>query len=383
MDLNNKQIDSSINFDENLWLYKIVLPWIERYFESIYYSYNWNNKLYWKKCYKFEKIDLINKLVWISTFWEFYIICFIDLNSLESNYIFAKCFNISLVQIENQDYYLLFYQDFENKIKYISNYKWCNFSINLNNWKYNIKNNIFWTKIFEDTIWFDNKLDLNNYKETKDNQEYLDIADFFIYDDLFIKDNNSNFDTFYKFISHFNENKIKINEDLSFQLSIDKFKNDFYPKIKINIRIFTKNIEKIELKEIRQLLLSFFLENTFCYLIWDKYIKRHFSYYFNDFTNLDFNKLNLNFSLPENIFKSDSRLDKFKLDILKLRYNLFLLNEAKNENTNNILNKTNPYINLAKKRFEINKVGLDKNIKIYEDMFSKLLLIISNKFINR
>jgi hypothetical protein len=63
-------------------------------------------------------------------------------------------------------------------------------------------------------------------------------------------------------------------------------------------------------------------------LINNDFVKNYFSPYLNDLTNIKLDNINPNFNIPENIFSGDTEFIKFKKDLLKLRYNLFLLKEA-------------------------------------------------------
>ncbi len=114
-------IKSSIKLDENTWLYSLELPWIKRYFEWIYYCFEWNNKHYWKYIDKFRKIDLWNRVLWISSFYESFVICFIDLENLSSKYFFAKAFDVFEFSLEEKNITALFVKNLiENIVFYIT-----------------------------------------------------------------------------------------------------------------------------------------------------------------------------------------------------------------------------------------------------------------------
>lgn len=373
MILKKQQIESSISKNENLWLYEIKLPWINRQFDSIYYSFKWNNKQYWKLASKFNKYDLWDRLIWITRFNSYYIICFIDLSTLESEYFFVKSFDIFEISLNTKNYFSFIYNDFNNKLWYFTNYKQKNYNFLLKDNIFKIKNTIFDTEIFHKLINLDNWFSNSEIKVLEiDKNTYLDIADFFIYADFFIKTNINNYGKFYDFLKKFNQKTLKINENLSVKINITKFDNLYYPKSKINLSVFTKDIKKLKLIDIRKLFLSFFAENISCNLINNRNIQNNFSEYFNDFTNLEFDKLNLDFNIPNNVYSSDKLFEKFKLDLLKLRYNLFLLKEAYKLKDKKA-EWNSEYIKLVNNRLNINKGSLERIIINYEKMFSKLI----------
>ena len=373
MILNKKKIESSIFKDEEIWLYKVELPWIERYFESVIFSVDWIKKNYWEKYKVFEHIDLWNNLIWISRFNNYYIFCFIDLNNLNSKYYFVESFDITEVSLNRENYSVFVYKDFQNELWYFIDYNWVDFDFKVENNHFIVKNNIFWNKVLSKKINLENNLKWWELRVLKsDDKQYLDIADFFIYDDFFIKSNEQNFIDFSSFLENLENKAIKVNTNLKYKINITNYNDLYYPKLKINLSILSKDIVEFELKDFRKLLLAFFGENIFCYLINNELIEKYFSNYFNDFTNIEFNKLDLDFSLPEDIFTSDKAFKDFKIEFLKFRYNLFLLKEA--YNLKDIKTKwSSLYIKQLNNRLEINKTTLEKTIFNYENMLSKLL----------
>ena len=371
--LKNENIESSIIKNKDLWLYEIKLPWIKRYFESIYYSFEWSNKVYWGLVNKFKNLDLCNKLVWITKFNNNYIICFIDLKNLESKYIFTKSFDIIDYDLEGSNYFTFIYKDFKNKIRYFTNYRWKDYSFDIIKNKFIVKNAIFDTEVFSNLFLLDNELIDNKIKVLEiQNKQYLDIVDFFIFDDYFIKSSNKNFDDFCDFLKYINNRDIEINSNLYIKIHIIKYEDLYHPKIKINLSVIYNNLDYLNLDELRKLLLSFFTENISCYIINNKILEKYFWNYINDFTNLEFDNLDLNFSLPEDIYSSDILFENFKLDLLKLRYNLFLLKESYKLKDKKLVGN-NEYIKTVNSRLSLNKWSLEKSIVNYEKKLWKLL----------
>lgn len=371
-----EQIDSSIVMNQDLWLYKITLPWIKRYFESIYYSYDGFNKDFWhlvNKFFRTNKIDLHNKLVWITRFNNSYIICFIDLITFESKYFFSKSFDIFEINLEWKIYNIFIYEDLKNKIHQYSEYSGADYNFSVNDKLFIVKNAKFNTEVLYELFKLDNTLEDKEIKILDDEVDnFLDIADIFIFDDYFIETNNEHFENFYKLFETFNNKVLKINFDLYIKVNITKYTEKYYPKLKINFSILTENKDEFKIDIFRDLLLSFFPENSSCYLINNKNIENYFSNEFNDFTNLEFDKLKLNFKLPDSIYSSDKLYEKFKLDILKLRYNFFLLKEVYKVKNNKVIENC-VYLKLFNNRVDLNKENLKLTIIKYEDLLLKVL----------
>ncbi len=348
-----KTIKSSINLDKNTWLYSLELPWIKRYFEWIYYCFEWTTKLYWLHTNKFKKLDFWNKIIWITTFYDYYTICFINLENLSSKYFFAKAFDTLEFILEWKNYSALLCKDFQGKNIYFHNYKWKNFSIESSDKEFLVKNKILETIVFskkislENTI-FKNKPNFN--QELPENPNFLSIADFFVYDDYFVTSKKNNFSIFYSFLENINGKAFKVNSSLTIKLKIQKYSNPYYPKLKINLSVFVRKSHKncqqralalwkdqetlplwntdFDFEKFRKLILAFLPENTVCDLINNDSVRNYFSPYLNDLTNIKLDNINPNFDIPKNIFSGNTEFIKFKKDLLKLRYNLFLLKEA-------------------------------------------------------
>jgi len=365
-------IHSHITKDRVLWLYNIKLPWINRYFEKIIIWINWTQKKYWKADKKFEKINLNDTFIWYSIFDTYYILCFINLKNLKSQYFFVKSFDVFDIKLDLINNNFFIFKDFNDNIWFYTNYEWNDYCFEIKNKDFIVKNNIFDSEIFRKDINFSNW----NTKElnfcTWNVYNYLNIADFIIYDDFFIKWDESNFDVFFDFIKKYNWKNIKVNNNINIKLKITKYDTLYYPKININLKVFIKNINNFDLTDIRKLILSFFNENIVCNLINKKHIQDYFWKYLNDFTNVNLENIEPHFTIPKNIYESNDIFEKFKIDLLKLRYNLFLLKENYNSKIN-IKNQDNEHIKLANTKLNINKEILRKIIKNYEKVFWEFL----------
>ncbi len=375
---NKEKIDSCIGLDTDTWLYEVKLPWIKRQFESVYYSFEWVSKSYWKLVYKFIWKDLNNKLLWITTFYDNYIICFIDLNNLSSKYIYAKSFDYIDFKLAWKKCDTFIFTDLDDKKSYITSYVWKDYILDIKNNYFIIKNSIFDTKVLSKQLNLDNKLK-DDLVISTDNNQYLDIADFFIFDDYFY--NSFGYKEFKKFLDLFVQKNIKVNEDLKLKIKSYNYKNLYYPKIRINLSIYTNNSKKIDLLGFRKLLLSFYPENTLTYIINNDSIKKYFSDYFKDMSSYIIKDINLKFDLPKDIFVWDIKFKKFKDDLLILRYNYFKLKENLKsiKKLKEIKNTNIKHINLTKIRWDITKQNLEKTLKLYENKLKELFSYMEKK----
>jgi len=374
-----KNIKSSIKKDDNTGLYELILPWIKRYFESIIIN-QWAKKVYWNFDSSIDIQDNIymnNISFWISSFFDYKIACFIDLNSMKSDYFFflkSKLFNFKL----NWNKYFCFaYMDYKWKLLFYSDYKWDDFSLEKRKKKIIIKNNIFWTEIFEEDIsdlfiWinYDQVSYLGDIKDKK----YLDLADFYIFDDYFTK--TSWYWDFYKFLTIFSNKYIKINNNTYLKLGITKYKDIFCPRFKINISIFTEKNSEINLSEIRKLLLSFLTENILSYVIDNDNIKKYFSKYIKDLSTNKLESLDFNYEIPKNIYETNSKFIEFKRDILLLRYNYFKLKESISKISNVNTRSTNSNIELSSMRSKMVEKNMKNTLVLYENKLREILSLI-------
>ncbi len=212
-----------------------------------------------------------------------------------------------------------------------------------------IKNSILESIVFSKQISIKEEyFELKKMKIVEQDQAFLNIADFFVYDDYFVTYKKNNFSIFYSFLENINGKALKVNSSLTIKLKIQKYSTLYYPKLKINLSIFVRKSHKDSQKralsllkdqeilalcaddfeDFRKLILAFFSENTVCDLINNGSIKNYFFPFLNDFTNVKLDNINSDFNIPKNIFSGDIEFIKFKKDLLKLRYNLFLLKEA-------------------------------------------------------
>lgn len=230
---NKKNIASSIIQDEKTWLFQIIMPWINRDFESIIFSYDWKIIVYWKlKSQDFSFLDFWNYLLWFTSFFWFKVICFINLDDLSSKYFFVKSFDIFDFVLLSNSYFCFFYKDYKDELWFYSNLESKEFHINFMDKKIIIRNNIFWTKVFEKDLNFiikkeDNIFDIIKYNDKND---FLDVADFFIFDDFFVK--SYWFKDFYNFLLLFYWKAIKIKKDLFIKIAIEKYENIFFQDLK-------------------------------------------------------------------------------------------------------------------------------------------------------
>ncbi len=360
-----KQIKSSIIYDQEIWMYKVVLPWIIRYFDTVIYGFDWSKEVYSK-----EKISLgiDNMLIWITQVDWYKILCFIDLGDLSSNYFFVKSFDIINFWLENSKYYCLVYSDINWNILYETNLDTNNYKLIIKKNKICIENNIFNTTVFEKEFFLENT-DSTTIQSIQKNKA-TDIIDLFIFRDYFSESSwGTEFQSFLKMINFWD----------NVYLTTSEYNKEFYPKLKVNISI-NWDIEWIDFWKIRKIFLTYFLENTLVYIIDNDILKQYFWNYFLDMSVENIDNLNLDFKLPDDIFSWSKQYNRFKKDLLILLYNYYLLNinlleirwlaNSKSEDV---------YIKSTIIRWKITESSLEKNISLYENRLKEVLEIIKNK----
>jgi len=374
MSLKNN-IKSSIKKDDNTGLYELILPGIKRCFEGIIIN-QWVRKIYWEfhKVSMKDSLYLDNYAFWISSFFDYKIACFIDLNSMNSKYFFfidSKIFNFEILW---KKYFCFVYLDYKWKRLFYSDYKWKDFIIKLNKKEILVKNNIFWTEIIREDISNLSWLLKNTVKLEKKKEKYIDIADFYIFDDYFTK--VQGYEEFYDFLSVFSDKDIKINKDLSIKTSITKYSSAFVPKFKINVSVYVSDISSVNIEDFRKILLCFETENILSYIIDNDDIKKYFSKYIKDLSTNKLESLDFNYDIPKNIYETNSKFIEFKRDILLLRYNYFKLKESISKISNVNTGSTNSNIELSSMRSKVVEKNMKNTLVLYENKLREILSLI-------
>ena len=114
MIFNKNEINSSIKYDEGLQLYSIELAWIKRNFEAIFYSFENIQKSYFKNIDTNlieDWFSIDNTIIGITKAFDYYIICFISLDTLESDYYFLENFELFNFNIWSKSYYGFIYRN--------------------------------------------------------------------------------------------------------------------------------------------------------------------------------------------------------------------------------------------------------------------------------
>ena len=370
---NEKKIESSIHFNDLTWLYSVEILWIKRQFDQVYYNFQGIQKIYnIDENFINKWVNIKNTLLWITKIWEYYIICFISLDTLESNYYFVQTFQISSFQLLWESGYIFIYKDYNWKILYKHSQLSQNFVLSLIEKDIILKNNIFDTQVLKINI---SKIQKYHIKKAPENKEdiknsYIDIADFYIYEDFFIKNNKKNFDEFLQFFL-FQFTSILWWEN---KYNIKKYDIWFYPVLKINLKIILWSNIDFSCNDFRKLLFCFFSESIVWNYINNKNISRHFSENIIDLTDFEIHTLTSEIKLPKDIFLTDESFYNIRIDLLKLRHNLFLLKENYQiiKDFKNVQSEvSNLY--LSQIRTQINEDQLEKTILIYESYLKKYL----------
>ena len=370
---NKKQIESSIHFDEKTWLYCVKLPWIKRHFEQVLYNFQGTQKLYNIDEKNIERwIQLNNTLLWITRIFNYYVICFLSLDTLKSRYYFVETFHLSSFKLSRDDKNIFVYKNYNWEVSYKIDSLPREFSSSLVGNDCIVKNDIFNTELFKIDISKIQNFELKKIKKSQNNQKniYQDIADFYIYDDFFIKNNSKVYDDFLQFfLSEFSS--IYSSE---YQYVVKKYDVGFYPLLKINLKIIQwKNVD-FSCSDFRKLLFCFFSES----IVWNYTDQNKISEYFSeniiDISDMEIKKLTSKIQLPKNIFLADESFHNIRVDILKLRHNLFILKENHQMITEfKKINSENESVQLSVIKGQIKNENLEKTIIVYEWYLKKYL----------
>lgn len=382
MIFNKNEIESSIQYDEDLNLYSVKLAWIQRKFEAVFYSYKNIQKSYLKNIDQElieQNFKIENTIIGITKAFDYYIVCFISLDTLESNYYFLESFELFNFNIWPESYYGFVYKNTDWEVLYKTNFKKNKqFEISIIKGEFLVKNIIFNTEIYNKNISHitqNNNIENNSQVKAEkiDQNKYVDIADIFVYNDLFINNNSDNYLNYYSFLEKI-QDKINKNKKIAYKINIFKYTDTYSPIFKINLQVEKDCIAKFKNSDIMKLLLCFFTESMTWYFIDIKEVKNFLSENILDITDIDIEEIITNFELPENILSTDINYKKIQVNLLKLRHNLFFLKEnyaliEKLEDDN----LKNENIDVSKLRINLDKQTLNHTIKIYEENLNNFL----------
>jgi hypothetical protein len=115
------------------------------------------------------------------------------------------------------------------------------FKISIIREKFLVKNIIFNTEIYNKNISYikkNNNIENNLLQKTKKikQKKYIDIADFFVYKDLFIYNNSKNYSDYFNFLERI-QYIINTNEEIGYRINIFKYTDKYSPLFKINLQV--------------------------------------------------------------------------------------------------------------------------------------------------
>jgi len=387
MIFNKNEINSSICFNEGLNLYSVELAWIQRKFDAVFYSFKNIQKSYLKNIDQKlieQNFKIDNTIIGISKVFNHYVVCFISLDNLESNYYFIENFELFNFTIWWENYYWFVYKDTNWEILYKTNFKKNKqFGISIIKSKFLVKNTIFNTNIYEKNIFHitdSKKIEDNLLKITKNNNKnwFVDVADFFVYNDLFINNTENNYKDFYYFLDKIQKIYNNNNNNKWYIFNITEYKWKYNPLFKINLQIDKVQLNNFEINDLIKLIYWFFTESIVGYFINKGNVTEFFSETILDISDIDIQKIENNFHIPENIYKTDKNYKKIKIDLLKLRHNLFnlkknywVIDNFEGSNLDNI------NVSVSMLRLSIDKDTLNNTIWIYEKKLESFLKQIS------
>lgn len=363
--------DSQIILDEKSTMYKLDIGFYTRYFDYLVYNNSSICRHFWEKIVNVDnfKIDK-NYIFWFTDFEGKIIFNIFNLDNFLSIYRIVDKVFLSSFQIKWVNYYLLVYEDFGWNIGFYSDFEDEMFEINIINKIVQVKNMIFSSVILEKEILFLPKEKV--ILEKWDNTNFLDILDFYYFDNLFEKNEDKQI---YEDLKNL-DNMTIWNYISQIGLWVKLFESKEDPKFILNIKI---NNAKINLNPIKKLLLTINPNSYLFYSIDNQEIEMQLLE-FENITNFQIKSIDLNFQIPNNIFEFDKNFINFQKNISKLRFYLYNLKVHLNiiENTNIDVYNKNLY--LAKNRLVLNTTNIEESIKIYEKIFLNLLETIKWKY---
>lgn len=346
---------SYIKFNEQYWKYEFEIWFIKKFFDFIYIN-DWNKyETYWTlKNSEFDKdFEFKNIVVGITYLQNKIILNFIDLETLKSEIYIANCISFKSIPYKWKSINIIIYNE-----EWIIWYKICNLDYELiietvdTDNKIIIKNKIFGTIIYKFTLTSDNNYCSKDVSSPK-SKNYFDL---------------------YFFNNSFDDKLINLLSTYDWKYSILKlYDNVLLPNIMI--RYYFNDFEKISNDELFNIVLCYNSVDILVNTYWEK----------NQLLNLyetiplwSIELKNLDFKIPDNIYKFDIRFRKFMIKFNQLRFWLFRLYEYK-KSINNIskIKTDNSHITLAIERMNLNIKPIDDLISDYEN---KLLIIVNNIF---
>lgn len=370
---------TNISYDEKIWMYKVDYGFYTKYFDCflLYYKDGWIKKIYWEPTNNivFEQdFDLDNYAIWLTKMYDKTIVCLIDLDNFYTKYFIVKTCYFYCYTIKNKKYLFFIYTNenwdeklFHNcylddiEISFVTN----TFQNIKTKCEINIINKVLWIEIFKKNVYLYEKDDEQIVKTEEDLN--LSIIDLYFFDDYFYSLNHN-----FKLFDIINNKIFKVWNNCV-KIIIDRYNDKFYPNYKISFYIDTNFIDKIDLKDIIKVFLSFYPKQYLLYSIDNINIKRQLEDYFLKINNLNFDEIDLDFSLPENIFQFDENFTLFQENLNKLKYIYFNLKNSLNSINNNLLdNKDNLFIEATKIRLDMNKQSIELTIQRYEKMLTEI-----------
>lgn len=377
-------VKSSISYVEKIWMYKIDLWFYTKYFEYLIYNYeNKSNYTFWNNFpeINIEKdLKLQSKVIWVTKFFDYFLVCFFDLKNFSNEYFLVKNTNIFSYNLKNKDYIFIIYTDKSNEEKIFHNCDLEDFEIVYKNKKFEIINKII------DIIVYKREINLKNPptraftdkrynvlpkgERSSKSSNLLNIIDLYYFDDIFSKNNIS----ILKELMFLND--LDFNEDC--RIEIKNIENPFFPNYRIQIFCDINNLESI-LSYIK-LFLSINSEQYLIYWIENEFLNNLLEGLFENISHLKLEEIDLNFELPENIFKYNKNFWKLQKSINKLKYIIYIMKDNL-EKINNIwnLNEQNEYVEVASIRLKVQKENLEKLIIVYSERLKQFLEKISSK----
>lgn len=341
--------ESSIFFDKKNQMYKIDLWFYTRFFDYIIFAQSGKIREFWKENIQISdfKVDE-NIIIWCSDFFGWKVINIFYTDTFEDIYRLVQDVILVSFCIKWVNYYVLLFLDLEWNIWYYSNFKDPFYDIVLENNLLQVINNRV------DTVVFSKELSFVAFEKITHHRYSWNS----LFDVYFLENN---------FNSLKNE---KLIQDLYL---LDKTLFIIEKKFWVlKFWIFDLN----HIQKLKKLFLNFNTNQILMYLPENTFLQKTLDD-FEDISKLEFEKVELDFQLPENIFEYDEKYLKFQKDIIKLQYILYSLKISYKQTLDINTDSDSSYIELSQERLQLTKENLEKNIVFYENKYNDFIHKIS------
>lgn len=382
---NRKSMDikSSISYIEKIAMYKVDLGFYTKYFEYLIYSYeNISSYTFWDINPKInidKNVKTNNKVIWITWFLDYFLLCLFDLNDFSSKYFLCKEVYIFSHNLKNKDYLFMIYKDREDREILFHNCDLVDFEIIYKNESFEIINKVIDVNIIKKEIILKNTPNplppQLKWTEGELQNKFSDIStiDLYYFDDLFSGENQDILEN----LLYLNDLDINNNSKIVFE----KTKNSIFPKYKISI--YMQKVDFQSFLPYLKVFLSTYPKQFLSYTVDNIELNNYLQDLIENINELNLQEMKTDFEIPRNALNYDANFLDFQLSIMKLRYiiyslqtNLDIIESVGNadlHSDNSGLHSHNSIQKTANIRLNMQKENLENLIKVYSEKLSEFL----------